>query len=295
MSQSFPTSVPSYPDTTGDEVLGAAGGGIGLSRILDDYGLDIAAIATKLGTGADTPASGQVLRGNGAGTSEWADLDLTTDVTGLLPASNLAGFSSATLRGLLTDETGGGAAVFANSPTIVTPTIASFEEANHSHENDAGGGVLAAAAMPNLALNTQALSNPYKFSAAKSAATQTVNSGATDKITFDAEDWDTNSNFASSTYTAAVAGFYLVIAGLGYNAVASATRLVPIIFKNGSQHRRGDDQSVAAQTGNTGVQAIVQLAATDTLEIHASAVGANIVINNTPANTYFQVILLCQT
>lgn len=49
MSQSFPTSVPSYSDTVATETLATAGGGRGLSTILDDYGLDIAAIAAKLG------------------------------------------------------------------------------------------------------------------------------------------------------------------------------------------------------------------------------------------------------
>lgn len=48
----------------------------------------IQAIETKLGTGASTPVSGTVLRGTGAGSSQWADVDLTTDVTGTLPIAN---------------------------------------------------------------------------------------------------------------------------------------------------------------------------------------------------------------
>lgn len=50
--------------------------------------------------------------------------------------------TSAKLRGLLGDETGTGAAVFGDSPTILTPTIASFINANHSHQDAAGGGTL---------------------------------------------------------------------------------------------------------------------------------------------------------
>jgi hypothetical protein len=46
------------------------------------------AIETKLGSGASTPTSGTVLRGNGTGTSTWGDADLTTDVTGVLPVAN---------------------------------------------------------------------------------------------------------------------------------------------------------------------------------------------------------------
>ncbi len=55
--------------------------------------------------------------------------------------------TSSELAGILTDETGTGAAVFGTSPTIVTPTIASFANANHNHQNSAGGGSLDAAAI----------------------------------------------------------------------------------------------------------------------------------------------------
>ena len=41
--------------------------------------------------------------------------------------------------------TGTGSIVLASSPTIVTPTIASFVNATHSHQNAAGGGTLAGA------------------------------------------------------------------------------------------------------------------------------------------------------
>jgi hypothetical protein len=49
---------------------------------------------------------------------------------------------SAGLRSALSDETGTGVAVFNDSPTILTPTIASFTNATHTHQNTAGGGQL---------------------------------------------------------------------------------------------------------------------------------------------------------
>lgn len=61
---------------------------------------------------------------------------------------------SASLRSALSDETGTGAAVFAASPTIVTPTIASLANANHNHTNAAGGGQLTTAALSDYATNT---------------------------------------------------------------------------------------------------------------------------------------------
>jgi len=61
--------------------------------------------------------------------------------------SVLAATTSAQLAGVISDETGSGALVFGTSPTIVTPTIASFANAGHSHQNAAGGGTLDAAAI----------------------------------------------------------------------------------------------------------------------------------------------------
>lgn len=56
--------------------------------------------------------------------------------------------TSAELRSLITDETGsGGAAVFATSPTLTTPTIGDFTNANHAHTGATSGGTLDAAAI----------------------------------------------------------------------------------------------------------------------------------------------------
>lgn len=46
------------------------------------------AIQAKIGIGASTPTSGKVFRGTGTGTSAWAQVALTTDVTGTLPVAN---------------------------------------------------------------------------------------------------------------------------------------------------------------------------------------------------------------
>ena len=50
--------------------------------------------------------------------------------------------TSGELNSSITDPTGGGSLVFANSPTIITPTIASFTNALHNHATLAGGGQL---------------------------------------------------------------------------------------------------------------------------------------------------------
>jgi hypothetical protein len=135
----FPTTLPSYTVTVGSETLNGAAGGTGLSGLLNAFETDLVALGTKMGTGAATPSSGRVLRGNGAGTSTWGQVVM---------ASDMAAFSSADILGVVSDETGTGSLVFGTSPTIVTPTIASFTNAQHNHSNAAGGGQLDYTAFP---------------------------------------------------------------------------------------------------------------------------------------------------
>lgn len=70
----------------------------------------IKALEAKVGTGATTPAANKVLLGTGSGTSAWQQL------------------TSAELRGVLSDETGTGSAVFATTPTLTTPKVNTINE-----------------------------------------------------------------------------------------------------------------------------------------------------------------------
>lgn len=83
-----------------------------------------------------TPSSGTLTNATG--------LPIASGVSGLGTgvAAWLAAPSSANLATALTDETGSGVVVFGTSPTIVTPTIASFANATHTHADSAGGGQL---------------------------------------------------------------------------------------------------------------------------------------------------------
>lgn len=73
------------------------------------------AIGQALMAAADEAAARAAI---GAGTGSGGGDALTTD-----PLSQFAATTSAQLRGVLSDETGTGAAVFAESPTLVTPAL----------------------------------------------------------------------------------------------------------------------------------------------------------------------------
>lgn len=83
----------------------------------------------------------------------------------------------------VTANTGTGAMVRTTSPTIVTPTIASFTNATHNHQNAAGGGTLAQAAMqPILPIFAQTAT----ITVANSASELTLVGAGTGSITLPA-------------------------------------------------------------------------------------------------------------
>lgn len=96
------------------------------------------------GVALNTTATKKYLQQVSSGVSAYVQVAVA-DLSGF--GTNVAAWlatpSSANLAAALTDETGSGLAVFGTSPTIVTPTIASFANATHNHSNSAGGGQIA--------------------------------------------------------------------------------------------------------------------------------------------------------
>jgi hypothetical protein len=107
--------------------------------------------------------------------------------------------------------------------------------------------------------------------AAYSNASQTLSSGTFTKVLFQVEEFDTNNNFASSTFTPTVAGYYQVNT-LGYAIVSggNVTRGITMLYKNGSVFQRLTD--IATTTSNVlgaGNSIIVYMnGTTDYLEVY---------------------------
>lgn len=115
----------------------------------------------------------------------------------------------------------------------------------------------------------------YTFSA--SPDSEDGYGSGTNVIQFETEDFDTGSNFASSTFTAPVTGKYLINVMLyvkGSGAGSSANKYE--IFKNGSLFASLGGQSMSTNgEGATGGSVVMSLTANDTVDVRATRTGSN--------------------
>jgi hypothetical protein len=111
-------------------------------------------------------------------------------------------------------------------------------------------------------------SNPPAFRA-ESAVNQNINNGAWTKVTLGTETFDTNSNFASSTFTPTVAGYYQVnlLAQINTPSFPPGVRL----YKNGSgtTYNVGGYQAGALNGTVAHTDLVYMNGSTDYLEMYA--------------------------
>ena len=96
---------------------------------------------------------------------------------------------------------------------------------------------------------------------------QSITNGSWTKINYENEEFDTNSNFASSRFTPTVAGYYQVSSGLYFGFTSGAN--VAAVYKNGAEFKRGGMNS--GGTGGTAcaVSALIHCnGSSDYLEIY---------------------------
>ena len=107
-------------------------------------------------------------------------------------------------------------------------------------------GGLVAGGLPDATIVQADLATPVvgtgpAFSAYAGSATALSNAAWT-KVLFDTENYDTNNNFASSTFTPTVAGYYQINTHVTVQGATSAEVGVAI-YKNGAQYAVGVDIS----------------------------------------------------
>jgi hypothetical protein len=105
------------------------------------------------------------------------------------------------------------------------------------------------------------------FSAAKDAG-QAISASTNTKVTFTAEEWDTNSNYASSRFTPTVAGYYSINVIYTINASGGSGNAILYTYKNGSLYKRLGFMAYADGATAVGSNLVYLNGSTDYVEMY---------------------------
>ena len=133
-----------------------------------------------------------------------------------------------------------------------------------------------------LASNT--VGNGPAFRAYANSVTSLANTGFT-KVTLDLENFDTNGNFSSSTFTPTVAGYYQINATVSTSS--SGLAILAILRKNGGDHSYGSGQ-VSSTAIRSSVSDIIEMnGTTDYIELFAFQNTGNSINSQIGSNTTY--------
>lgn len=127
-------------------------------------------------------------------------------------------------------------------------------------------------------------------------SSQNISTGTVTKLVFNAEDYDTNSNFDPTTnyrFTPTVAGYYQLSTG-AFASVGTAARFGVVIYKNGSEAGWNFTGGVTSSGGGSTTLSSLFYAngTTDYFEVYvAQDSGGTVTINNLSFLTWFRGFL----
>jgi hypothetical protein len=252
-----------------------------------------AAISDETGTGAlvfatsptlvtpllGTPTSGVLTNCTGTAAGLTAgnvttNANLTGHITSSGNAAVLGSFTSAQLATALTDETGSGAAVFATSPTLVTPNLGTPSACVATN-------LTGTASALNIGGSAASLAGARPKFGAHASGSQSLTSGVAAKVAFQTSDYDTNSNFDNVTnyrFTPTIAGYYFITWALQVSATSGTlTDSYSLLYKNGADvetkgHYQGPGINVWTPNGNS---IIYMNGSSDYIEIFVIVIGTS--------------------
>lgn len=132
------------------------------------------------------------------------------------------------------------------------------------------------------------LPNAPAFSAFAST-NQSISSGVFTKVNLGTEDYDTNSNFASSRFTPTVAGYYRISAAIDVsNGVSGLSRVILSIYKNGSTYKRLQDHASSTIYTASGSCEVYLNGSTDYVEAFAYVVASSPTLSSGGEYTWMQ-------
>lgn len=185
----------------------------------------------------------------------WTCYASSATTTGTL--AQFAATTSAQLAGVLSDETGSGAAVFGTAPTISNLNATGTPTAPTAAVNTNTTQMATTAFVQTQIAAFGANRNQPYFQAYLGPA-QSVTAGVNTKIQFNTKNYDTGSYYDNTTnyrYTPLVAGKYLVTVQLGTQGVSSSTNQYSTqavyLYKNGAAVSAQQSQIFYVTSGTT--------------------------------------------
>jgi hypothetical protein len=243
----------------------------------------------------------------GGGITPNSNVEGNLRITGTMTANAFAssGFgvptlSSATNINLSANGANGGAVVIQNSPL----RLRSYTTADRGNITAATGDLIfnsnvnSPQVYNGTTWSTAVVAGPA-FGAYADATGQTITSGSQQKVLFQVEEFDTNSNFASSRFTPTVTGYYQLNAQVRLDGASGTGEMMIVLWKNGSEFKRGTNQqgsNIAANFWAMQISSVVYANGTDDyFEIYVQqGLGSNVSVTavNNPAITWFNGCML---
>ena len=232
----------------------------------------------------------------------------TAGQTTFTPPSYTVGFISVHRNGVLLGSadytaTNGTTIVLTNAASngdLITTTsfyVSSVLNAIPATTGSVGSTYLAAGAVLQSNLGSNVVGTGPAFSAYLGSA-QSTNSGVVTKAQFNAEEFDTNNNFDSTTnyrFTPTVAGYYQVNGLIVFTALSSGYYAQAQLFKNGSVFKYGVNTPSATNAYvRSNISTLVYLnGSTDYIELYATQnSGSSNPLATGVADSYFQASMV---
>ena len=244
-------------------------------------------IGDPAGTGYQFPvargADTQILQTNATGVLSWVNPSALT-VTETDPqvssvtANAIPKWNGTTLvDGIITDN--GTSVTVAGNTTTTTLQMTNGATANYILQSDAAGN---ASWVPNPLTTLSAMRINL-------SANQALGTAGWEKINFDTTVFDTKSEFAGGTFTAATAGIYQVNAGFHTDNQSNGQFYSIGVYVNGTLYQETTGNHYNNGPVHRNINCMVNLAAGGTVEIYVQNYQPTVAIDSFATKTFFEV------
>jgi hypothetical protein len=244
-------------------------------------------IGDPAGTGYQFPtargADTQLLQTNATGVLSWVnasslaitetDPQVSSTANNAVPKWN----GTALVDGIISDN--GTTVSIAGNTSTTTLQMTNGATANYILQSDAAGN---ASWVPNPLTTLSAMR-------IRLSANQALGTTGWEKINFDTSVFDTKSEFAGGTFTAATAGIYQVNAGFHTNDQSNNQFYSVGVYVNGTLYQETTGNHLGNGPVHRNINCMVNLAAGGTVEIYVQNYETAVNIDSFPTKSFFEV------